>query len=48
VSEELNESICGETVDHEQRITYEDSETVSWECTNCGAEWWHDIDEDTP
>jgi hypothetical protein len=40
--EEENESICGETIDHAQRVTYEDDETQQWECTRCGAEWWHD------
>jgi len=40
------ESICGETIDHEQRITYEDAETQQWECTRCGAEWWHDKEAD--
>jgi hypothetical protein len=37
-----NESICGETFDHAERMTYEDDEVQQWECTHCGAEWWHD------
>lgn len=43
---ESDESVCGETVDHEQLITYEDSDTRNYECTRCGAEWWQDKDEE--
>ena len=38
------ESICGETVDHDQRVTFEDADTRTWECRQCGAEWWEDLD----
>ena len=37
-----DEWVCGESFDHVDRITYEDHETQTWECTNCGAEWYHD------
>lgn len=47
--EELNEEepefsgVCGEYGEHRgERITYEDSDTTQWECTECGAEWYED------
>lgn len=41
--EASEESICGETFDHDQRVTYEDADTREWECRECGAEWWEDL-----
>jgi hypothetical protein len=42
--ESEEEWVCGESVDHDERITYEDAETVQWECRRCGAEGWVDLD----
>ena len=41
-----NESVCGETFDHAERMTYKDDDVEQWECERCGAEWYHDIEED--
>ena len=41
-----DESICGETFDHAEQIIYKDDEVEQWECTRCGAEWYHDLDAD--
>lgn len=38
----MSETICGETIDHDERITYEDEECVQWVCERCGAEFWED------
>lgn len=35
-------SICGDSVDHIERLTYEDAEVQQWECERCGAEWYED------
>ena len=35
-----NESVCGETVDHDQVITFAGEGSVHWRCEQCGAEWW--------
>lgn len=40
--EEDYEYICGESYDHTERKTYEDDDVEQWECTDCGAEWYHD------
>lgn len=43
VDEEELSGICGEYSEHRgERVTYEDEETVQWECTKCGAEGWED------
>lgn len=34
--------VCGETVDHDERVTYEDAFDIQWTCDGCGAEWWED------
>lgn len=39
------ESVCGESYDHTEEITYEDDELIQWRCTNCGAEGWEDKDD---
>jgi hypothetical protein len=40
-----NDEICGDTFDHVIVITYEDEDTRQWECSNCGAEGWEDLNE---
>jgi hypothetical protein len=36
-------SLCEKYDEHRgERTTYEDAETVQWECTVCGAEGWED------
>lgn len=35
---------CGEDFDHVERLTYKDVNTEQWECINCGAEWYFDIE----
>ena len=42
MSDNEDESVCGETYDHAERLTYEDDEMEQWECTRCGAEWYQD------
>lgn len=37
-----DESVCGETYDHDIEIMFEDDETLSWSCRRCGAEGWED------
>lgn len=39
---EEDESICGESYDHDAETTYEDDEILQWICHNCGAEGWED------
>lgn len=34
--------ICGESIDHQTEITYEDDEGLQWLCSRCGAEGWED------
>lgn len=33
-----SEDICGETYDHDEKITFTDATLVMWECYECGAE----------
>ena len=40
-----NEWVCGESYDHTERMAYSDKECEQWECTECGAEWWVDLDD---
>lgn len=42
--EDIEESICGETFDHDENITYSDPTVVQWECRRCGAEGWDYLD----
>lgn len=37
-----DESVCGETYDHDIEVTYEDTEMTQWVCRHCGAEGWED------
>ena len=37
--------VCGETYDHDQRITHDDEGGKTYVCDRCGAEWWEEDDE---
>ena len=40
-----DEAVCGETIDHDERLTYEDEDLLQWTCDRCGAEWQEYIEE---
>jgi hypothetical protein len=40
--DEDEEGVCGEAFDHDEVITYEDSEVLQWECRYCGAEGYEE------
>jgi uncharacterized Zn ribbon protein len=37
-----DEFICGESIDHDERVTFKDADGEQWICDRCGAEWWQD------
>jgi hypothetical protein len=36
---------CGEDIDHDTDVVFEDDEIVQWVCRNCGGEGWDDKQE---
>lgn len=40
----VDEVICGETIDHDEHLTYEDEDMTQWTCDRCGAEWQEDAE----
>lgn len=47
-ADDWEDGVCGETYEHDERITYEGPTGVGWDCRNCGAEGFHPADSATP
>lgn len=36
------ESVCGESFDHQVEVIYEDMDVTQWMCRRCGVEGWEE------
>jgi hypothetical protein len=42
-----DDDICGETIDHDEEVTYEGPDGIGWHCRRCDAEGFDEAERAT-